>query len=58
MNITTAAKKINDSHQAGLISNQEATQLHRLIRRTGDYGNKWSWQRQSEMRDNLLSNFA
>ena len=58
MNITTATAKIVKAHQAGLISDEEASRLQRMIRRTGDYGNKWSWQRQSEARANLLKDFA
>ena len=58
MNITTATAKIVKAHQAGLISDEEASRLHRMIRRTGDYGNKWSWQRQAQMRSDLLKDFA
>lgn len=38
MNISQAGAIINKACQAGRIS------------RKGDYGNKWSWQRQAEMR--------
>ena len=58
MTITEASNKITKAHQAGLISDEEASCLQRMIRRTGDYGNKWSWQRQAQMRGDLLKNFA
>ena len=57
MTITQAQHKIDTKHKAGLISDSEAKQLSIMIRRTGDYGNKWSWQRQNQMRDDLLKDF-
>ena len=57
MTIQEAINIIDMKHKAGLISTEEAQRLHRLIRRTGGYGNKWSWQRQAQMRANLLKDF-
>jgi hypothetical protein len=57
MTITEAQNKIDEKRRAGLISDTEARRLEKKIRRTGDYGNKWSWQQQAQMRDLLLAEF-
>lgn len=54
MTITQAQAIIDAKWQNGLITEQEKTWLEKMIRRTGDYGVKFSWKRQSEMRANLL----
>lgn len=54
MTISQAQAAIDAKRHAGLITEAEARRLERMIRRTGDYGQKWSWKRQAEMRANLL----
>ena len=50
MTITEASKMIGEKYKSGEIDFAEAQRLAMMIRRTGDYGNKWSWQRQARMR--------
>lgn len=50
MTITQAQSRIDAQLKAGLISQTEAQRRTQLIRRTGAYGNKWSWTQQSAMR--------
>lgn len=57
MTVTEAQSKIDEKREAGLITKEESKWFEKMIRRTGDYGNKWSWKRQSDMRDNLLRDF-
>ena len=57
MTITEATFKIKEKFEAGLISQEESQWFNRMVRRTGDYGNKWSWKRQADMRANLLKDF-
>jgi len=50
MTIKEAQAKINAAVFQGRLSGEEGLRYSKMIRRTGDYGNKWSWQRQAEMR--------
>lgn len=57
MTITEAQKLIDEKLAAGLISEKEAGWHNRMIRRTGDYGNNWSWSQQKRKRANLMEGF-
>jgi hypothetical protein len=54
MNITTADRIIKERLNSGQLSASQAAHMHKMIRRTGDYGNRWSWQKQSMMRASLI----
>lgn len=50
MKISEAQAKIDNARKNGSISEKESQRMTHAIRRTGDYGQKWSWARQAEMR--------
>lgn len=50
MTIKEAQAMIDSRYVSGTITQEEAAMMARMIRRTGDYGNQWSWQRQARMR--------
>lgn len=54
MTIKEAQAMIDSQYESGQITNEEAQFLARMIRRKGDYGNQWSWQRQAKMRATVM----
>jgi hypothetical protein len=50
MTVKEAQAMIDSQYESGTITKEEAQRMERMIRRTGDYGNQWSWQRQARMR--------
>jgi hypothetical protein len=50
MTVKEAQTMIDSQHESGLISKEDAQRMERMIRRTGDYGQQWNWQRQARMR--------
>jgi hypothetical protein len=57
MKISEAQNLINEKFAAGLISIDESNWYNQMIRRSGGYGNKWSWKEQDLKRANLLKDF-
>ena len=54
MTIKEAQAQIDVKRESGLISSAEAKWFEKMIRRTGDYGNKWNWKRQATMRSAII----
>ena len=50
MTVKEAQAMIDSQYMSGFITQEEARKMEGMIRRTGDYGNQWSWQRQARMR--------
>ncbi len=54
MKLSEARTHIEKLRVSGLINSAEALRLIELCSRTGDYGNKWSYKRQCQMRATVL----
>jgi len=57
MKVSEAQTIIDEHYELGLITAEEAQRHSKMIRRTGDYGNTWSWSRQAERRESHINQY-